>query len=682
MGYRLGIDVGGTFTDLVLFSEDAGTIVVEKVPSVPSDPSEGIMDGIARILAGAGVAPADVVYVAHGTTVATNTLLQRHGARTALITTRGFRDLLEIARQRRPSLYDLDAPKPRALVRRKLRREVPERVMADGSVRLPLDLVQVDRVLDELADEGIEALAICFLYSFLHPEHERAVAERARRRLPGVAVSASSDVLAELREYERLSTTVANAYLLPRMGSYVRAFSRRVADAGIPCAPYINQSNGGTISIEEAVRAPVRTVLSGPSAGVMGAVWLARHRALSSLVTFDMGGTSTDVSFVKDGTPTLAFEREIDGIPLRVAGLDIETIGAGGGSIAWRDSGGALRVGPESAGAHPGPACYGRGGRAATVTDANLFLGRLGPSGLLGGSMPLDAGAADSAIHTLAEALALTPLETARGIVAVVNANMAGAVRLVTVQRGVDPAGLALLAFGGAGPLHAAALARELGVRTVVVPPSPGLLCALGLLVEDLRVDAVRTCVCRLGADTLDRLDKLFAEMESDAVAWLEREEVPAARRFLERWLDMRYVGQNYELLVPVPEEVWRVRRVEPLRARFLAHHEGAYGYAAPDEPIQIVNARLVARGRPDPPVLPKGAHAVGDVGGAVVAQRRVFFEAAGDFVQCPVYERKRLAAGHIVEGPAVVEQFDSTTLIHPGQRAEVDDLGFLLIQS
>jgi len=316
------------------------------------------------------------------------------------------------------------------------------------------------------------------------------------------------------------------------------------------------------------------------------------------------------------------------------------------------------------------------------VTDANLFLGRLGPSGLLGGSMPLDAGAAASAISTLAQALALSPLETARGIVAVVNANMAGAVRLVTVQRGVDPAGLALLAFGGAGPLHAAALARELGVRTVVVPPSPGLLCALGLLVEDQRVDTVRTYVRRLEADTLVRLDTLFVEMESDAVAWLEREQVPAARRSLERWLDMRYVGQNYELLVSVPDEVWRVRRVEPLRARFLAQHEAAYGYAAPDEPIQIVNARLVARGRPDPPVLPKGARATGDVGGAVVAHRRVFFETGNDFVECAVYDRKRLAAGHVVIGPAVVEQFDSTTLIHPGQRAEVDDLGFLLIQS
>ncbi|HXJ81717.1 MAG TPA: hydantoinase/oxoprolinase family protein [Candidatus Methylomirabilis sp.] len=683
MGYRLGIDVGGTFTDLVLFSEVAGTLVVEKVPSVPSDPSEGIMDGISKILARAGVAPSDVSYVAHGTTVATNTLLQRHGARTALITTRGFRDLLEIARQRRPSLYDLDVPKPRVLVRRKLRREVPERITADGRVRVPLDLDAVDRVLDELAGESIEALAVCFLYSFLHPEHERAVAERARRRLPGVAVSASFEVLPELREYERLSTTVANAYLLPRMSSYVQSFSRRVQDAGIPCSPYINQSNGGTISIDEAARAPVRIVLSGPSAGVMGAVWLARHRAISSLVTFDMGGTSTDVSFVKDGAPTLAFEREIDGIPLRVAGLDIETIGAGGGSIGWRDSGSALRVGPESAGARPGPACYGRGGAAATVTDANLFLGRLGPSGLLGGSMPLDVGAAASAIGTLAEALALSPLETARGIIAVVNANMAGAVRLVTVQRGVDPAGLALLAFGGAGPLHAGALARELGIRTVVVPPNPGLLCALGLLVEDLRVDAVRTCVSRLETDALERLDKLFSEMEADATAWLEREQVPPARRSLERWLDMRYLGQNYELLVPAPEEAWRApRSLEPLRDRFLALHEAAYGYAAPDEPIQIVNARLVARGRPDPPALPRTDRAASDVTEAISARRGVFFETAADFVDCPVYDRRRLAAGHVVTGPAVIEQFDSTTLIHPGQRVEVDDLGFLLIRS
>jgi N-methylhydantoinase A len=679
MGSRLGIDVGGTFTDLVLFSEDSGAVVVEKVPSVPADPSRGIIDGIVKILATAGAAASTVSYVTHGTTVATNTLLQRHGARTALITTRGFRDLLEIARQRRPSLYDLQAPKPPALVRRRFRLEVPERITSDGAVSVPLDMEAVDRALDQLAREDIEALAVCFLYSFLHPEHERLVVERARQRLPGVAVSASSEVAPEFREYERLSTTVANAYLLPRMGSYVRAFGRRVADLGIACTPFINQSNGGTISIDEAVRLPVRTVLSGPSAGVMGAAWLARHLGLPSLVTFDMGGTSTDVSLVRNGTPALAFEREIDGIPLRVPVLDIHTIGAGGGSIASRDSGGALRVGPESAGAHPGPACYARGGLAATVTDANLLLGRLGPEGLLGGTMGLDAGAAVTAIEALAVTLGFSAIETARGIVAVVNANMAGAVRLVTVQRGVDPAGLALLAFGGAGPLHAGALARELGIRTVVVPPNPGLLCALGLLVEDLRTDAVRTCVARLEVDALGRLDKLFAEMEAEALAWLERERVPAARRSLERWLDMRYTGQNYELLVPVPEETWTAGRIDPLRDRFLAMHETAYGYAAPDEPIQVVNVRLVARGRPDLPVLGPSARAMADVGAALRTRRPVYFETAG-FVDCPVYDRRRLGAGHVIAGPAIIEQFDSTTLVHPGQRAEVDELGFILV--
>jgi N-methylhydantoinase A len=680
MGYRLGIDVGGTFTDLVLFSEGSGALAVEKVPSVPDDPSRGIMDGIERILAAAGVVPAGVVYVAHGTTVATNTLLERRGARTALITTQGFRDLLEIARQRRPSLYDLHAPKPRALVRRKLRREVPERVTHDGAIRQPLDLAAVDRVLDELAAENIEALAVCFLYSFLHPEHERLVAERASARLSGVAVSASSDVLPELREYERLSTTVANAYLLPRMGSYVRAFRARVAAAGIPVSPYINQSNGGTISIDEAARAPVRTVLSGPSAGVMGAVWLAAELGRSSLVTFDMGGTSTDVSLVSDGRAALTFEREIDGIALRVPGLDIHTIGAGGGSIARRDSGGALRVGPASAGAQPGPACYARGGTAATVTDANLVLGRLGSRGLLGGAMGLDREAAEVAVDRLAAELGISRVETARGIVAVVNANMAGAVRLVTVQRGVNPPGLTLLAFGGAGPLHAGALARELGIRSAVVPPSPGLLCALGLLVEDLRSDAVRTHVARLDGDALPRLDKLFAEMEAEALSWLERERVPPSRRSLERWLDMRYVGQNYELLVPVPEEVWPALHIEPLRRRFLAMHEAAYGYAAPDEPIQVVNARLVARGRPDPPALPKAPRATSDVGDAQTERRPVYFDEAGGFADCPIYDRRRLSAGHVLAGPAVIEQFDTTTLLHPGQRAEVDDFGTLLI--
>jgi N-methylhydantoinase A len=680
MGYRLGIDVGGTFTDLALLHEESGRLVFAKVPSVPADPSEGILNGITQILAEACVSPGEVSYLAHGTTVSTNTLLQRKGAKTGLITTRGFRDLLEIARQRRPSLYDLHARKPATLVPRELRLEVPERIMADGSVRIPLDRQAVDRALRALAGERIEALAICLLYSYLHPEHEREVLERARELFPGVFCSASHEVLPEFREYERLSTTVVNAYLGPAMAGYIQSFRRRVRELGILPAPYINQSNGGTIGIEEAARAPVRTLLSGPSAGVAGATWLAAKAGVASVVTFDMGGTSTDVSLVREGVPALAFEREIAGIPIRIPALDIHTIGAGGGSIAWRDSGGALMVGPQSAGADPGPACYGRGGTLPTVTDSNLFLSRLSPKGLLGGRMPLDLGRAQQAIAELAETLGLSPLETARGIIRVVNANMARALRLVTVQRGVDPTRLALLAFGGAGPLHAGALARELGIPTILVPPGPGILCALGLLVEDLRADAVRTWVRRLDADSLGPMDRVFTELEADATQWLDRERVPAERRQLSRWLDLRYEGQNYELLVPVPKEAWRQHSIEALRRRFLQAHEETYGFAAEDEPIQVVNLRLIARGIPDPPEIPWQKPGGPDASSAMIDRRPVEFFEAGGNVDCPVYDRMRLAAGNRLRGPAIIEQFDSTTLLDPGQEARVDELGMLVI--
>ena len=686
MGYRLGIDVGGTFTDLVLYDDVSAALSIEKVPSVPADPADGIVQGIVRLLRATGVAPAAVGYVAHGTTAATNALLERKGARTALVTTKGFRDLLEIARQKRPALYDLHARKPVALVSRHRRYEVPERVMADGRVRTPLDLEEVERVLARIATEPsasgpVEALAICFLYSFLAPEHERQVLERARARFPSLAIVASYEVHPEFREYERLSTTVANAYLAPRMSAYVRAFRRRVEELGIPALPYINQSNGGTMSVEEAARMPVRTALSGPSAGVAGAAWIAAQTGFGTIATFDMGGTSTDVAFVHGGTPGLAFEREIGGVMLRVPALDIHTVGAGGGSIAWRDSGGALKVGPQSAGADPGPACYGRGGEAPTVTDANLILGRLGPVGLAGGAVPLDPARAEAAIGRLAGELGLSPLETARGVMRVVNANMANAVRVVTVQRGVDPTGLTLVPFGGAGPLHAGELAQELGIPTLAVPPAPGLLCALGLLIEDLRTDAVRTHLAPLEPDRLAALAARFAEMERDAMRWLDRESVPAARRRLERWLDLRYVGQNFELLVPVPEETWRAGDCTALRRRFLETHEQVYGFAAEDEPVQVVNVRLVARGLADPPRLARLPRGGVEASAAEIGRRGVYVDDAQGVVPCPVYARARLLAGQRIAGPAVVEQFDATTWLLPRQEAVVDDLGFLVIR-
>jgi N-methylhydantoinase A len=461
----------------------------------------------------------------------------------------------------------------------------------------------------------------------------------------------------------------------------VRGFSRRVDDLGIHAAPYINQSNGGTMSVEEAAATPVRTALSGPSAGVAGAAWIAGQAGYRDIATFDMGGTSTDVALVRDATPELAFERSIGGIVVRAPTLDIETVGAGGGSIAWRDSGGALMVGPQSSGADPGPACYGRGGEAPTVTDINLFLGRLGPGGLAGGSVRLRADLAAAAIGRLARELDLSPVETAYGVLRVVNSNMANAVRVVTVRRGVDPRELALVPFGGAGPLHGSELAHELGIPTIAVPPSPGLLCALGLLVEDLRTDVVRTHLALLEAELIPILDREFISMEADALRWLDRESVPEARRHLERWVDLRFVGQNFELHVPVPDAVW-IEGVGELRQRFVRAHEEVYGFAVADEPIQVVNLRLVARGATEPPKLARLPRAAIGPPSVPIATRDVYLDDSDGFVPCPVYNRDHLLAGQRFAGPAVIEQFDSTTWVLPGQEVEVNEVGFLVLSS
>ena len=679
-GYRIGVDVGGTFTDVALYDEAGGTVAVHKVPSVPQDPSQGILAGIAAILEARGVPPAAVTYLAHGTTVATNALLERRGARTALLTTRGFRDLLEIARQRRPDLYRLHVPKPVPLVPRRLRLEVNERLLPDGTPLRPLGADEVDRALaalDATGDQDLEALAICFLYSFVDPAHEELAAKRARARWPGRYVSASHEVVPEFREYERLGTTVLNAYLGPLVGRYARHFREGTRALGIRPEPYITQSNGGIISIEGAWQSPVRTLLSGPSAGVMGAAWVGRLVGQEFLITFDMGGTSTDVALVERGIPAVSTDREIEGHPVKVPMLDIHTVGAGGGSIAWVDAGGSLRVGPRSAGARPGPACYRQGGAEATVTDANVLLGRLNPTHLLGGRMPIDRGASEEAIGRLARAVGLGPTEAARGILAVVQSNMLRAIRVVSVERGRDPKDFALLAFGGAGPLHAGALAAELGMHRVLVPPQPGILCALGLLVEDLRTDYVRTRIVPLAGGAGETLAAEFAPLEGAARAWLEREAIAPQDRLLERQLDMRYLGQNYELPVPCPDGPLDV---EALRRGFLVAHERAYGHAAADEPVEVVNLRVRAVGRVAPLRWPAGAAGAPDPGGAQSGTRRVFFDEAGGFAEAPLYARDLLRPGHRIPGPAIIEQMDSTTVLPPGQTAEVHPAGVLAI--
>ncbi|MGH2949232.1 MAG: hydantoinase/oxoprolinase family protein, partial [Solirubrobacteraceae bacterium] len=553
MPARLGVDVGGTFTDLALWDEARGRLSVFKLPSVPASPEDGILAGLSAIAAREGLTPADLGFVAHGTTVATNALLEGRGARTALLTTRGFRDLLEIARQKRPDLYDLQADKPRPLVPRDLRLEVRERLLPDGTVREKIRLEDVREALDRLAARAdVEAIAVCFLYSFLDPAHERLAAEEIRARRPGAWVALSSEVSPEFREYERLSTTVVNACLGPAISCYVRRFGEEVRRLGVPEAPYINQSNGGIISIASAAAQPVRTLLSGPSAGVMGAAWVARAAGVGSLITFDMGGTSTDVARVEGGEPVIASERTIAGHPVRIPALEIESVGAGGGSVAWVDSGGALKVGPESAGAAPGPACYGRGGTRPTVTDANVLLGRLSGAHLLDGGMTLHPELAAGAVDRLAASLGVSRLDAARGILSVVQTNMLGAIRVVSVRKGYDPRDYTMVAFGGAGPLHAAALARDLGIGQVLVPPAPGILCALGLLVEPLRLDLVRTRVALLDGPDND-LEHPFEELEEEARAWLNREGVAPARRRIARAFDLRYLGQNFELRVAEP---------------------------------------------------------------------------------------------------------------------------------
>jgi len=676
MAVKIGVDVGGTFTDVALWDDATQRLAYLKLASVPHDPAEGILAGIRGIAAREGVTPGALTFVAHGTTVATNALLEGKGARTALITTHGFRDLLEIARQKRPDLYDLQADKPPPLVPRDLRFEVRERLLADGRVLETLDDGDVADALDRLGAPDPEAVAVCFLYSFLDPAHERRVATLLRERRPRAYVSLSSDVSPEFREYERLSTTVLNAYLGPLISRYISRFDDEVRRLGVPRAPYINQSNGGIISVATAAQHPVRTLLSGPSAGVMGAAWAARQSGIDSLITFDMGGTSTDVARVERGQPIVAGERPVAGYPVRIPSLEIETVGAGGGSVAWVDSGGALKVGPESAGAHPGPACYGRGGTRPTVTDANVVLGRLSGTHLLDGQMSLRPALAHAAIGRLADQLGLTPIQAARGILSVVQTNMLGAIRVVSVRRGYDPRAYTMVAFGGAGPLHAAALARDLGVHRVLVPPAPGILCALGLLVEPLRLDLVRTRVIALDALTGSEVHGFFEEMTREAEAWLDAERVPAARRRLVRAFDMRYLGQNFELTIIEPST-----SLAALRAAFLREHERVYGYAADDEPIQVVAFRLTALGEPEPlapPALPPAADPAPDE--ARAGERPVYFEELGDFTPTPIYRRERLRAGHRIAGPAIIEQMDATTVIAPGQSAVVDAQASLLI--
>ena len=653
----LGVDVGGTFTDAVLL--DGGAVHTAKVPTTPREESAGVMRAVEEVLAGAGAESSDVDAFAHGMTVGTNALLEERGARTALVATGGFADLLEIGRQDRPHLYRLCAPKPAPLVSPDLRFEAAERAGPEGVVE-PLADEEAERLAAAVEASGADSVAVCLLFSYLDPGHEQRIATALRRRLPGLHVSASHEVLPRFREYERCSTTVIDAYLSPLLGRYLGSLGEAADEAGLP-QPLVMRSSGGVAPAEEAARAGAWSVLSGPAGGAVGAGLLAQLSGDGNALGFDMGGTSCDVCVVEDGEVRRTDSREIGGRPIQLPMVDVHTVGAGGGSIGWRDSGGALRVGPRSAGADPGPASYGRGGTEPTVTDANLLLGHLAGDSQLAGGVDLDAEAAERAVADLGRSLGLDPLEAAAGILRVANQEMVRALRVVTVERGVDPRGFALLPFGGAGPMHAAAIAAELGIETILCPRAGGVLSALGLCASERRRDTARTVMLSGSELTAERIAAEVRAMVEETGAGMD--EGAEARVVYQ----LRYAGQAFELPVPGP--------VDPdpaeLIAGFERAHEERYGHRDPEGEVVLVDVDL-ALVVPGPAPQPVAA----SEGAIERSSRPVRFD--GEWIETPVL-RGEPAAGTEAEGPVVFELPEATFVLPPGWRTRVDEHGTIV---
>ena len=681
MAWRVGVDVGGTFTDFFALDEPSGTVVVHKVPSTPANPAAAIVEGTAELLRRAGVPATELAGLSHGTTVATNALIQRKGGRVALITTQGFRDVIEIGRQIRPRLYDLQEDYPAPLVPRARRFELKERVVASGDMLVRPSESDIEEVVREVLASGAEACAVCLLFSFLNPENERRVAEALARAAPDMPVSISCEVQPEFREYERFSTTVLNAYLLSVMSHYLRTLEEEIGRSYPNASVGVNQSSGGLMSVARARRFPVRTALSGPAAGVVGAIHSARLSDRPNMITLDMGGTSADVALIRGYEAGLSFERSIEDFPVRLPMIDINSVGAGGGSIAWFEKDGLLKVGPESAGSVPGPACYARGGSRPTVSDANLVLERLSTKGLLGGGMPLDRELAESVLRPLADRLGFTLERAAHGVISIAVSNMVRAIRAISVERGLDARGFSLLAFGGAGPLHAAEVARGLGLREIIIPFSPGILCAQGLVVSDLTENFVRTTRVRLDRpNAADEIRRHATALLDDAEAWLAGEGLAQAQgSSTDLSLDTRYVGQNFELSIPLSYSRGGDIDVEQLRQAFMAAHEQSYGYYNARDPVEIVNIRAIARARRADP--DRARPAADETSAAADEESRHVYFGYDAAVETRVYNRASLRAGDVVRGPAIVEQLDATTVIFPGDVARVDPSLNILIK-
>lgn len=694
--YRIGIDIGGTFTDAMLLNEDTGHARTAKVPTTPSDPSQGFLDSIRHLLSDGNISPGEISYLVHATTIATNAIIEGKTARTGFITTDGFRDMLEIARQIRPSLYDLQFEKPPPIVPRYLSFGIPERLDAQGQVLVSLDEEAVRQAARTLKSKEVEAIAICFLHSYINPHHEIRAAEIIAEEFPDVVTSLSSDVAPEFREYFRASTTVINAATIPIVGHYLDNIEKRLHADGIVAELLVMQSNGGVLTVGTAIEKPVFMVESGPAAGAVAAANIGKVLGYSNLLSFDMGGTTAKTCLIQNGTPDITKDYQVgreagrssgafggaDGYPIRTPVIDLGEIGAGGGSVAWIDPGGLLRVGPQSAGAIPGPVCYGQGGNQPTITDANLILGRLNPDNFLGGDITLNTDAAKHAIYeTCAQPLGLSLDQAAHGIIEIANAAMVNAVRLVSVQRGFDPRDFVLVAFGGAGPVHANRIADELEVPTLMIPMSPGIFSATGLLVTDLKHDFSVTMI-QLEED-LDvmAVEQAFTRMVDMGVDALTKESTSPDQMHFKRTTDMRYFGQSFELTIPVPGETLSEKVLSDVLQTFHREHKRAYGFAAPDEPVEFVNFHVTAIGDISKPTLTRLEYSEQNPGTALTGNRSVYFEEVGGRNYSPIYDRHMLSRGNEIPGPAIVEERDSTTVIHPGYTAQVDDYGNLLIK-
>ena len=676
--WRIGVDVGGTFADFTLFEENKNYLLNYKTPSTPNEPAEAVENGLIYLINEYDIDPLTINYLGHGTTVALNMLLEQRAKSIGLLTTKGFRDVLEIGRQTRPNLYNYEIKRPEPLAKRSHRIEIPERINVDGIVQLPLDHGVVEQAALDFLNNDIEAIAICFLHSYKNADHEIQAAEIIRNTLPNAFLSLSSEVLPEFREYERTSTTAGNTYVGPRMQLYLQKLKERIARLGIKCSPYIIHSNGGLLTVPMATKFPVKTCLSGPAAGVVGAATIAQEADQYNLIAFDVGGTSTDVSLVLAGNPFFSIERNIAGFPIKSPSIDVSAIGAGGGSIVWIDNGGALKVGPQSAGADPGPIAYNKGGREVTLTDANLTLGRLNPNALLAGKFPMNISAAKLAIEEkIAKPLGLSVEDAAAGIVKIAASGISRAIRSAASNKGLNPLDFSLFAYGGAGPLLGTVVNEEVGSKVIIIPTNPGTICARGILLSDRSFDFVQTVLVTLENEGWEKTLIAFKKLITQAEHWFKLEHVPVPSQITKYYIEARYLGQSFEVRVPLivlPREFTQQKFADA----FHIEHKAQFGYDIPNRTIEIVNCRLEVIDKTNKPPIRENLKQRSNI---QPSQRRVYCGSSFGWENVLVYSRDQLTSEKTLQGPAIIEEMSSTTFVPPNYNVSIDKTNNIVME-